>query len=96
MEDGKCKQATPHGTLIEQVMNPCLPKSEREWAASREIDRLRGWLKLMVHCYENDNQPNVFILQDIKLSLNLNPTGSKLRLCPHGYPQTVRCTRCGE
>lgn len=35
-------QATPHGTLLEQIMDPCQPKSEREWAASREIERLNA------------------------------------------------------
>jgi len=41
-EDMKCSQATPHGTMLEQIMNSSVPKSEREWAASREIERLRA------------------------------------------------------
>lgn len=41
MIDGnKGKRATPHGTLLEQLLNPNFPKSEREWAASREIEKL--------------------------------------------------------
>jgi len=40
-ENIKCCQATPHGTLLEQIMNPSLPKNEREWAAKREIETLR-------------------------------------------------------
>jgi len=36
----ECCQATPHGTLLEQIMNSSIPKNEREWAAKREIERL--------------------------------------------------------
>ena len=35
------KQATPHETLIAQLMDSRAPKTEREHAAAREIDRLR-------------------------------------------------------
>ena len=38
-------QATPHGTLLEQIIDPCQPKNEREWAASREIERLTALTK---------------------------------------------------
>jgi len=38
----KASQATPNGTLLEQIMDPCQPKSEREWAAKHEIERLRA------------------------------------------------------
>lgn len=43
MDDGSKtpKQATPHGTLLEQIMDPCQAKTEREWAAMRELERLR-------------------------------------------------------
>jgi len=41
-QEHKSHQATPHGTLLEQIMDPCQPKSEREWAAKREIERLRA------------------------------------------------------
>jgi hypothetical protein len=37
----KPSQATPYGTLLEQIMNPCVAKNEREWAAAREINKLR-------------------------------------------------------
>ena len=33
-------EATPSDTLREQIMNPCIPKNEREWWAAREIERL--------------------------------------------------------
>lgn len=36
-----CMQATPHRELMAQLMNPNVPKSEREHAAVREIERLR-------------------------------------------------------
>ena len=37
--EAEAMQATPHAELIAQVMNPCVPKTEREWAAQREIER---------------------------------------------------------
>ena len=37
MDNDKPCQATPHGTLLEQIMDSNLPKSEREWAAAREL-----------------------------------------------------------
>ena len=40
-EDMKCSQSTPHGTLLEQIINSSVPKTEREWAAKREIERLQ-------------------------------------------------------
>ena len=39
------QQATPHGTLLEQIMDPCQPKTEREWAAKREIERLQDAIR---------------------------------------------------
>jgi hypothetical protein len=33
--------ATPHAELIAELMNPNIPKNEREHAAVREIKRLR-------------------------------------------------------
>ena len=41
MSDAKCCAATPHGTLLEQIMDSTQPKNEREWAARREIEYLR-------------------------------------------------------
>jgi hypothetical protein len=35
-------QATPHEALMAQLMDPNAPKSEREHAAVREIERLRS------------------------------------------------------
>lgn len=57
MSEPKCYQATPHGTLLEQLMDSRVAKTEREWAACREIERkdaaiaeLVGALKgLMLH-----------------------------------------------
>ena len=40
--ESRARQATPHTTLIEQLMNSCEPKTEREHAAVREIERLMG------------------------------------------------------
>jgi len=34
-------KATPHAELIAKLMNPNIPKNEREHAAVREIERLR-------------------------------------------------------
>lgn len=56
---GLCpKQATPTGTLLEQLMNPNISKSEREWAAVAEIERLRGRLDVALEIcrqWEPDN-----------------------------------------
>lgn len=41
-EESRARQATPHATLIEQLMNSCVPKTEREHAAVREIERMMG------------------------------------------------------
>ena len=41
------KQTTPHGTLLEQLLDPRQPKTEREWAAKREIDELRAKLEAL-------------------------------------------------
>lgn len=40
-------QATPHADLIAQIMDSRVPKNEREWAAGREIERLRTDLAVM-------------------------------------------------
>lgn len=42
----EAKQATPHSVLIEQLMDSRVPKTEREHAASREIEMLREALRL--------------------------------------------------
>ena len=34
--------ATSTATLEEYITNPCIPKNENEWWASREIERLRA------------------------------------------------------
>ena len=36
------REATPAATLEEYITNPCIPKNENEWWASREIERLRA------------------------------------------------------
>ena len=41
-----CMQATPHKELMAQLLNPNVPKSEREHAAAREIERLRAALEV--------------------------------------------------
>lgn len=40
--DVGCKQAAPHAELLAQLMDPNMPKSEREHAAACEIERLRA------------------------------------------------------
>ena len=42
--EAEAMQATPHIELIAQIMSSVVPKNEREWAASREIERLRAEL----------------------------------------------------
>lgn len=41
------KQATPHGTLLEQLLDPSQLKTEREWAACKEIKELRAKLEAL-------------------------------------------------
>jgi hypothetical protein len=38
----KAKAATPHHDLIAELLNPNIPKNEREHAAVREIERLQA------------------------------------------------------
>jgi hypothetical protein len=44
IDEKKAQQATPAADLETQIMSHCVPKSEREWWAQREIDRLRRQL----------------------------------------------------
>lgn len=48
-------QATPHETLIEQIMDSTIPKSEREWAAAREIEKLQDII-LRFHTFDDKNE----------------------------------------
>ena len=43
--DDGCKQATPYKALMAQLLNPNVPKTDREHAAVREIERLRAWVE---------------------------------------------------
>jgi hypothetical protein len=45
MTAGAEKQARPHGELIRELLDSRIPKNEREHAAAREIERLRGALE---------------------------------------------------
>lgn len=47
------KQATPHNMLIEELLSSLTPKTEREHAAAREIEKLRAALA------EQDSEPGV-------------------------------------
>jgi hypothetical protein len=38
----ECKQARPHSELIAEMLDSRIPKTEREHAAAREIERLRS------------------------------------------------------
>jgi len=39
------KDPTPHKELIEKLMDPAIPKTESEWAAKKEIIKLRAEIK---------------------------------------------------
>lgn len=45
MSDHEAKQATPHATLLAELLDSRIPKSEREHAAAAEIERLRAGLR---------------------------------------------------
>lgn len=66
----EAKRATPHATLLAELLDSRIPKSEREHAAAREIERLRA---------ERDNARARFelaakLLTDIHALLYLPPT----------------------
>ena len=42
MGEDNAYQATPAATLEQQIMDPCIPKNDREQWAAREIARLRA------------------------------------------------------
>ena len=42
LSDEQSYQSTPNKILHEQLMNPNVPKNEREWYASRLIEKLQG------------------------------------------------------
>lgn len=54
--ESRARQATPHKTLIEQLMNSCIPKTEREHAAVREIERLMGEVRGADALHEAEKQ----------------------------------------
>jgi len=56
-------QATPHAELIAELMNPNIPKNEREHAAVREIERLREALAQPA-ALETKNEPVAWMSED--------------------------------
>ena len=77
-DESKCGQATPHGTLLEQIMDPNLAKNEREWAAAREIERLRAALSDSVACPCVEDDGDIALdwsAGDMMLSMSVAPTG---------------------
>ena len=47
MPNGVEYQARPHDELIRELLDPRIPKSEREHAAAREIEALRETLAML-------------------------------------------------
>jgi len=41
-DEHQAQQARPHDVVIAEVMDSCRAKSEHEWYAAREIERLRA------------------------------------------------------
>ena len=52
MSDHEAKQATPHATLLAELLDSRIPKSEREHAAAREVERLTAALRHEADCVE--------------------------------------------
>lgn len=48
----EAKQATPHSVLIDELMDSRVPKTEREHAARREIERLQENITTLYAMYE--------------------------------------------
>ena len=44
-EDDRYCQATPRHELMARLLNSNIAKSELEWAAAREIENLRNWIR---------------------------------------------------
>lgn len=55
MSDHEAKQATPHATLLAELLDSRIPKSEREHAAAREVERLTAALRHEADCVEAAN-----------------------------------------
>ncbi len=62
----QAKQATPHGVLIEQIMDCRVPKNEREHAAAREIERLRKCIAEADEAFEQIRHLNTRVLEIIE------------------------------
>ena len=52
MSDHEAKQATPHATLLAELLDSRIPKSEREHAAAREVERLTAALRHEADCVD--------------------------------------------
>jgi hypothetical protein len=50
-DDKPPMQATPASTLEQHIMDPRVAKSEAEWWASREIERLRARVAELEYAY---------------------------------------------
>jgi hypothetical protein len=48
----RAKYATPATTLEREIMDPCIAKSEQEWWAMKEIERLRAALNAVSVPYD--------------------------------------------
>jgi hypothetical protein len=47
-------EATPRQDLIRQLLDPNVPKNEREWCAAREISELLEFVREQVMLWNND------------------------------------------
>ena len=76
------KQATPHEQLIGELLDSTIPKTEREHAAAREIERLQELLafaleKLKRRQNFHSGSDNVLVFRDVQDLIDDNRHGSE-------------------
>ena len=67
------KQATPHEQLIGELMDSTIPKTEREHAAAREIERLQDLLAFALSRQNfHSGSDNVLVFRDVQTLIDDN------------------------
>jgi len=57
--------ATPYDQLIAELLNPCIAKSEREWAAARRIAELEESNAGLLAAAESLGMDNAALLEEV-------------------------------
>lgn len=82
--EADCKQATPLDVLMAQLMNPNVPKSEREHVAVREIERLLAELNEAIaalpQAIRNERERCANIAESWQVYANDRPSAIAVRI----------------